>query len=135
MKEITSMTRKKTAVTLAAVAALALGLGATTFGNEAALHTNHFTFKQAVAIPGAVLSPGTYIFERVEATEPDVIVVRDKDRSRVYFLGFTDRIDRPRNLRVGSAVTLGEARPNEPVPIVAWYPLDSTRGHRFIYTR
>ena len=129
------MTRKKTAVTLAAAVLLAFGLGATTYGSDAALHTNYFTFKQSVAIPGAVLTPGTYIFERVEADEPDVIVVRDKDRTRVYFLGFTDRIDRPRNLGRGSVVTLGEARPNDPVPIVAWYPLDSTRGHRFIYSR
>ena len=128
------MTTKKTAVTLAAAAALALGLGATTYGSETALHTNYFTFKQAVAIPGAVLSPGTYIFERAEADEPDV-VVRDKNRSRVYFLGFTDRIERPRNLQRGSAVTLGEAKPSEPAPIGAWYPLESARGHRFIYAR
>jgi hypothetical protein len=129
------MTRKKTAVSFAAAVVLALGLGATTYGNEAALHTNYFTFKQAVAIPGAVLSPGTYIFERVVATEPDVIVVRDKNRSQVYFMGYTARVDRPANLRRGSGVTLGESRPGEPVPIVAYYPLDSSRGHRFLYTR
>jgi hypothetical protein len=129
------MTRKKTAVTLAAAVALALGLGATTYGSDAALHTNYFTFKRSVAIPGAVLTPGTYIFERVEADEPDAIVVRDKGRTRVYFLGFTDRVERPRSLGRGSAVTLGEARPNEPAPIVAWYPLDAARGHRFIYSR
>jgi hypothetical protein len=129
------MTRNKTAVTLAVAVVLALGLGATTYGSDAALHTNYFTFKQSVAIPGEVLTPGTYIFERVNATEPDVIVVRDRDRARVYYLGFTERIERPRNLSRGSAVTLGEVRPNEPAPIVAWYPLDSTRGHRFIYSR
>jgi len=129
------MTTKKTAVTLAAAITLALGLGATTYGSETALHTNYFTFNQAVAIPGAVLSPGTYIFERAEADEPDVIVVRDKARTKVLFLGFTDRIDRPRNLQRGSAVTLGESRPGEPVPIVAYYPLESSRGHRFLYSR
>jgi hypothetical protein len=127
------MTTNKTAATLAAAVALALGLGATTYGNEAALHTNIFTFNQAVAVPGAVLSPGTYIFERVVATEPDLIVVRNKNRSQVYFMGYTARIDRPRNLRNGSAVTLGESRPGEPVRIVAFYPLDSVRGHRFVY--
>ena len=73
--------------------------------------------------------------ELVEADEPDVIVVRDKARTKVYFLGFTDRIERPRNLQRGSAVTLGEPRRGEPAPIVAFYPLQSARGHRFIYTR
>jgi hypothetical protein len=129
------MTTKNTAITLATAVALALGLGATTYGSESALHTNYFTFTQAVAVPGAVLPPGSYVFERAEADEPDVIVVRDKARTKVFFLGFTDRIDRPRNLQRGSAVTLGESRPGEPVPIVAFYPQDSSRGHRFIYTR
>ena len=80
-----------------------------------------------------MLSPGSYIFEQVVGTEPDVIVVRSRDRSQVYYLGFTDRVERPRHLGRGSAVTLGEARPGVPPPITAWYPPDSSRGHRLIY--
>ena len=48
-------------------------------------------------------------------------------------MGFTERVERPRHLGRDSAVTLGEARPGVPLPITAWYPLDSSRGHRFIY--
>ncbi len=86
-----------------------------------------------MAVPGAVLSPGSNIFERVVGTEPDVIVVRSRDRSQVYYMGFTERVERPRHLGRDSAVTLGEARPGVALPITAWYPLDSSRGHRFIY--
>ena len=127
------MTRKKSTHTLVAAMVFGLALGATTYGSDALLHTNHFTFNQAVAVPGAVLSPGSYVFERVVGTEPDVIVVRSRDRSQVYYMGFTERVERPRHLGRGSAVTLGEARPGVPLPITAWYPLDSSRGHRFIY--
>lgn len=128
------MTRSKSLLT--GLGALLLGLFLTTAlqGSEAFLHTNHFTFSRSVAVPGAELAAGTYIFERVAASEPDVIVVRSRDRSKVYFLGFTERIDRPRGMSLNApAVTLGEARPGAPVPITAWYPVGSSRGHRFIY--
>ena len=86
-----------------------------------------------MSLPGAELPPGTYIFEHVTATDPDVIVVRSGDRAQVYYLGFTDRLNRPRNVGRGSAITLGEARPGAAPPIAAWYPPDSSRGHGLIY--
>jgi hypothetical protein len=127
------MTNHKSAVSLLAALAVGLLLSVPTLGSEASLHTNYFHFDRAVGLPGVELAPGTYIFERAEATNQDVVVVRDRARTRVYFLGATNRVDRPRHLARGSAITLGEARPGVAPPIAVWYPLDSSRGHGFIY--
>ena len=48
--------------------------------------------------------------------------------------GFTNRVDRPRDLKGGVAVSFGEAPAGKPRPITAWYPLQTPReGHAFIY--
>jgi len=116
--------------------ALAVGLFLTTAleGFEGFLNTNHFTFSRAVAVPGAELAPGTYIFERLAVTEPSIVVVRSQDRSKVYFMGRTERVERPRHLRLDApSLALGEARPGVAAPITTWYPTGSSRGHRFVY--
>ena len=126
------MVSRKVTFSVLGALTVALALTAPTYGTEASLNTNYFTFDRAIAVPGAVLQPGNYIFERVDATMPDVIVIRDRDRTKVFFLGFTQRIDRPSGSR-GALVTLGESRPGVPPTLTAWYPVDSSRGHRFIY--
>jgi hypothetical protein len=127
------MTSRQLALT--AFGALVLGLVLTVpmHGSEISLRTNYLTFSGPVALPGVTLGPGTYIFERAVATEPDIVVVRNTDRSKVYFLAFTERVERPAGMSHTSTVTLGEARPGTPVPITAWYPPDSRSGHRFVY--
>lgn len=127
------MMKHTSAVTMLAALALGLALTVPTVGSEASLHTHHFRFDGAVALPGVTLPPGTYVFERAVATDPDVVVVRDRARTRVYFLGSTDRVARPRDLGPRSAITLGEARPGAPPPIAAWYPPDTSLGNGFIY--
>jgi hypothetical protein len=106
---------------------------ATTQGAATPLHTNYLTFSAPVALPGVTLPAGTYIFERVEFTNPDVIVVRDRDRSRVYLMARTDRVSRPAGSNLDRLVTFGEARPGQAVPVTAWYPSGELIGHRFIY--
>lgn len=127
------MTRHTSTVTLLAALALGLALTLPAQGSEAQLHTTYFSFSRAVALPGVELPPGTYVFERAEATNQDVVVVRNRDRTRLYYLGSTNRVERPRQLGRGSAITLGEARPGSAPPIAAWFPIDSSRGHAFIY--
>ena len=113
---------------------LAFALGSTTHAMMNPAHTTTITFSQAIRLPGVALGAGTYIFERVLGSNPDLIVVRSRDRAKVYFMGNTERVSRPRGASLQApVVTLGEARPGAPVPIVAWYPSGSTRGHRFVY--
>lgn len=119
----------------AIVGTLVLGLSVLVAAHEPenTLHTNYLTFSGPVALPGVTLGAGTYIFERAVPTNADIVVVRDEGRSKVYFLGFTDRADRPAGMRDDQAVIIGEARRGSPPPITAWYPVGEPRGHRFIY--
>ena len=116
------------------VLALGLSLTAPMHGAEgSALHTNRLTFGGAVRLPGVTLIAGTYLFERVEPTNPDVIVVRSDDRSKVYYMAATRRADRPAGLDPARPVTFGEARRGEVPPITAWYPNGEQQGHAFVY--
>src|SRR5690349_431939 len=101
-----SMTIRKSV--LAVFGALTLGLVLTVpmHGAEVAHRTNYLTFSGPVALPGVTLQAGTYIFERVVETEPDIIVVRDRDRAHVYFMAFTERTERPAGMPRDRAVTL-----------------------------
>jgi hypothetical protein len=116
------------------VLALGLSLTAPMHGAEGlALHTNRLTFGGAVRLPGVTLTAGSYLFERVEATNPDVIVVRSDDRTKVYYMAATRRADRPAGLDRTRLVTFGEARRGEVPPITAWYPDGEQNGHAFVY--
>ena len=119
-----------------ALGALALGLSlvAPMRGAEStALHTNRLNFSGPVRLPGVTLAAGTYLFERIEPTNRDVIVVRSHDRLRTYFMGMTRRSERPAGMPVTQLVTLGETVRGEVPPITAWYPEGERRGHAFVY--
>ena len=97
-------------------------------GSGEHLRTNHLTFSGPVRLPGVTLVAGTYVFERVEATNPNVIAVRSGDRARVYFMGNTIPAERPAGLARGRLVTLGEAPRGTVPPIEAWYPEGDPTG-------
>ena len=52
--------------------------------------TTYLTFNRPVSVPGVSLAPGTYRFEIVNPnTSSDIVRVSNRDRSRVYWTGFT----------------------------------------------
>jgi hypothetical protein len=66
--------------------------------------TTFLTFSGPVALPGATLGTGTYIFELLNPSSgADVVTVTDKGRSRVYYTGPPVRFSpyRLRKLHVG----------------------------------
>ena len=91
------------------------------------------TFSGPVALPGIGLGTGTYIFERTDA-DPRLVRVFNRDRSRVYFTGFTHAVARPAGLRRDRIVTFAERRPGLPPRIAAWYPVGTSTGYQFLYT-
>ena len=106
---------------------------------SAALNASEFdkatyvTFTDTVAIPGAILTPGTYIFERVN-TDNSLVRVMNRNRTHVYLTQFTHTVDRPASVASGvPTVTLGEAAKGSPEPVKAWFPPDSSSGQEFVY--
>jgi hypothetical protein len=92
---------------------------------------NNLTFPNAFTLPGVTMPAGTYVFESgPNGTNPNIVRVSSKDRLRTFYEGLTIPIARP----VGHGlVTLGEAVRGAPVPVVAWYPIGTTRAHEFQY--
>jgi hypothetical protein len=96
--------------------------------------TAHLTFKMPVQLPGIGLPPGTYTFELASPqANPNIVRVLSRDRSIVYFVGFTQPVPRPDSLRSASAVIFGEAVRNVPLPIAVWFPPGDSLGREFIY--
>ena len=121
---------------------LAFGVGLLTVTTAVGSHalvdvseTNYLKFNRSVALPGVVLAPGAYTFELVmySGGEYQLVRVSTRDRNHAVYTGFTRKVERPRGTATNAPVTFGEVRPGEPVPIVAWYPLDWANGYAFIY--
>jgi hypothetical protein len=95
--------------------------------------TTELTFSKPIALPGVTLGAGTYIFERAAPLSAiDVVRVSSRDRRSVYFMGFTQLVEKPRGAT--SPITFGEApAAGAPVPVREWYPTGTSTGHRFIY--
>jgi hypothetical protein len=95
--------------------------------------TTYLTFSGPVGLPGVSLGAGTYIFERVSATTPDVIRVLSRDRSKLYYMAFTRSTERPAGLGADRHIVLDEVPRGTPVRIKAWFPVGERTGHAFIY--
>ncbi len=95
---------------------------------------NHLTFSQAVALPGIVLPAGAYTFERgTDSSTRTVVMVRARDGQEPLYQGFTREVRRSAGIPRNGMVSFGEAPTGQPTPIVAWYEIDSSTGHEFLY--
>ena len=93
--------------------------------------TNNLKFNQRVSLPGVVLPAGTYVFERDVNANTGIVRVLSPNRQKLLFLGYTHPAKRPSGLK--GAIEFEETARGEPLRIVAWYPLGSSQGHRFVY--
>src|SRR5690349_19033914 len=84
---------------------------------------NTIRFSGPVALPGTVLPAGEYRFEVVASPGADVVRVSSITDNHAYFMGFTNRAERPRNLGE-RIIVLGEAPAGTPQPIQVWYPAE-----------
>jgi len=112
-------------------AVLALVMAAS--GEAYIFHENTLSFSRPVALPGVVLPAGSYVFDVVSPTALDVVVVRRKETGRVLYMGFTNTVERPRNMSANNPITFGEAPANEARPISTWYEVGNRTGHQFLY--
>jgi hypothetical protein len=121
-------------IVAACIAVLGAGLMPTTPVKAAASNgMTRITFSGPVALPGMTLGAGTYVFELADPdTGRRVVLVRNKER-RVFYVGMTNRVERPAGLRAHQPVLLGESPRGVPPPIKSWYPEGDNVGHEFIY--
>jgi hypothetical protein len=116
------------------VLAVAFVLVATLSGTAlTARRTTHFTLNAAVRLDGAVLPPGTYVFE---IANPDggsnVTRVLDRKRSKVYVTAITRAVTRRPSAHLDATLVFGEASPSAPRRVNAWYPAGETTGREFL---
>jgi hypothetical protein len=95
--------------------------------------TTYFTFSAPVRLPGVVLAPGTYVFDRMSAVEPTLIRVMNRKTSKLHLIAFTRLVHRPADRNLDPTIALGEAMKGAPRPITVWFPRGETLGHQFIY--
>src|SRR5207237_6520140 len=95
--------------------------------------TTYFTFDRAVQLPGALLPPGTYIFELATPNALDVVRVVSKDRKKVFSTSFTRLVERPRTGNDGPAIVFAERPVGRPPAIRIWYAAEDSSGREFVY--
>jgi hypothetical protein len=96
----------------------------------------HLTFSGPVRLPGVILQAGAYSFEIADlAGNSNVVVVRNRARTQLFYMGMTERIGRPLAKNGHSSVVFGEAQRGQVTPITVWYPPDGEDGRQFIYRR
>jgi len=124
-----SLTRALVAV---ALGALVIGVAAQpTRAWSDVNHREYLTFSGPVAIPGVVLSAGTYVFEVPSPSFSNTLVtVRSRDGRQVYLTRFTRTVDRRDR---GEHVTFRETARGAVPQIDAWYPMAGEQGRQFIY--
>jgi hypothetical protein len=127
------MSKRKSIRIAVATTALALLVAASGHAAWSYNHENRLAFSGPVALPGVVLPAGEYSFNVASPTALDVVVVRDARTAKVFYMGFTRTVVRPRNMSTSAPITFGEAPANEPRPINTWYEIGDSTGHQFIY--
>jgi hypothetical protein len=113
-------------------AAAVLGLAVATGDASPLTTTNVLTFSGDVGLPGVTLARGNYVFE-VYDLNPAIVRVLSRDRSRVYFTGFTQHVARPATIDPDRTVTFAETPRGVPPRIQTWYPVGTASGRQFIY--
>jgi hypothetical protein len=131
-KEGRTMAKSKSIRIASAVVALML-VAAVAHAGWTANHENRVKFSRPVALPGVVLPAGTYSFDVASEVAHNLVVVRSADHRKLFYMGFTNSILRPRNMPSAMPIAFAEAAANEVPPIAAWYEIDGTAGHEFIY--
>ncbi len=94
-----------------ALGAAGLALLMTGSGHAFVNHENQLTFSRPVALPGVVLPAGAYSFDLVDSkSSMDVVIVRNRARTKVFYMGFTNLVRRPTGMSMDTEPTEPERR-------------------------
>ena len=121
-------------VGITTVALVLMTVSTQAWGAWGTIKVNHLTFSKAVALPGVVLPAGAYTFEAgPDITDRNIVRVRARNGQGPVYQGFTREVRRSAGIPSNRIVLFGEAPTGQPTPIVAWYEIDSSTGHEFLY--
>lgn len=123
--------RKSLLVAVGAILGLVVTIASANAWVNNSPRTTYLTFSGPVGLPGVTLGAGTYVFE-LAGSNLDIVRVR-KERSAVFYMGFTEQVSRPSGLSANHQISFGESAPGTAAPIKVWYPEGDSMGHRFIY--
>ena len=116
---------QRTVLGFAAIGLLLTGANAPRALAGAIDHETIFAFNAPLEIPGRVLPPGTYVFQRLD-DDVNILQIFTKDRQHLIatlMMMPQELANTPSQARV----TLSEAKSGNPEALVAWiYPGDST---------
>ena len=94
--------------------------------------STQITFSKPVQIPGQVLPAGTYLLERADSNDPNIVQILSVDRRVRLATLFTVRAER-REATSATAITLAEETAGKPDVLVKWFYPGRTSGHEFVY--
>lgn len=126
---------RRSVATVCAAAMLVAVMAASVSAWGTAKRTTYLTFSGPFALPGVSLPAGTYVFERVDVTAPNLVRVMSRDRSEVYLTAFTHIVPRPKALHPDRQVSFREVPRGITPPVTVWYPIGDVIGHQFIYPK
>ena len=99
---------------------------------DESLETTKVTFHVPVQIPGQELRAGTYLFQRADSNNPNVIEIFNADRTALIATVQTvsaERLDPAED----TLITLAKPETGNSDVLVQWFYPGSTIGHEFIY--
>ena len=101
---------------------------------DESLETTKITFNVPVQIPGQVLPAGTYLFQRADSNNPNVIQIFNADRTALITTVQTVSAERLEPAD-DTVITLAEPQTGNSEVLVKWFYPGSTIGHEFIYSK
>ena len=99
---------------------------------DESLETTKVTFNAPVQIPGQVLPAGTYLLQRADSNNPNLIQIFNADRTALIATVQTvsaERLDPADD----TLITLAEPETGNSDVVVKWFYPGNTIGHEFIY--
>lgn len=99
---------------------------------DESMETTKITFNAPVQIPGEVLPAGTYLFQRADSNDPNVIQIFNADRTALVATVQTISAERPERA-ADAVITLAEPEAGSSDVLVKWFYPGRTIGHEFIY--
>lgn len=92
------------------------------------------TFSQAIAIPGQVLPPGTYLFKLADQDHLNLVRIFNAQGTRLY--ATLQTVPTERSEPTGDAIiTLAEQPQGGPETLLKWFYPGNTDGHQFVYSK